>query len=175
MSRAFLICPEPLRAVTIASNIARGIAAAHQQGVIHRDLKPANVFVSDEGKVKVGDFGLAYSSHHGEEHLEGKRFGTTPYLAPEFIEHKTSGASADIYAFGCMLHELLTGAPPYEGKDTQEILEGHCSKPIPQLSADLPSRLRQLQQRLLAKDPAERTGSLQEALESLELCREELE
>jgi eukaryotic-like serine/threonine-protein kinase len=100
----------PREAVRIATEVARGVAHAHAQGVIHRDLKPANVFLCSDGRVKVLDFGLAHA--FGRKRAEG---GTSGYMAPEQAEGAPEDERTDVYALGVMLHELLIGERPAPG------------------------------------------------------------
>ena len=105
--------PLPVReAVHIATEVARGLAHAHAEGVIHRDLKPANVFVTNKGQVKVLDFGMAHA--FGRRRLSG---GTPAYMAPEQWEDDPEDERTDVFALGVMLHRMLTGEYPFpEGK-----------------------------------------------------------
>ncbi len=100
----------PREAVRIATEVARGVAHAHAHGVIHRDLKPANVFICDDGRVKVLDFGMAHA--FGRRRAEG---GTSGYMAPEQAEGAPEDERTDVYALGIILHELLTGERPATG------------------------------------------------------------
>jgi serine/threonine protein kinase len=106
-------------ALGIALQIARGLRAAHEAGVVHRDLKPENVVVDAEGVVKILDFGLAVVRDGGgaPAGLSLSRWGTRPYMAPEQHDCGAIDARADVYAFGVVLHELLTGQVPSGGDD----------------------------------------------------------
>jgi len=163
------------RALTVALGVARGLSAAHAQGVVHRDLKPANVFVSDSDQVKIGDFGLAQTSGvDGEvEPLDGVLFGTVPYMAPEHVGGFVVDHRADLYSFGCMLYELLMGVTPYASDNSMEVLESHRSAPIPTLA--IPelrclARVDELYRSLLAKDPRDRMASFEDVVAALEAC-----
>jgi serine/threonine-protein kinase len=103
-------------AVRFACEIARGLGAAHELGVIHRDVKPANVMIDETGASKVVDFGVARLA--GREYSSPKRklVGTLPYMAPEQLRGRDIDQRVDVYALGVMLFEMLTGRRPFEGK-----------------------------------------------------------
>lgn len=162
----------PLAALEIAAGIGAGLQAAHKHGVVHRDLKPSNIFVNGDNQVKIGDFGLAHStdSSDGPSPLNEVFFGTVPYMAPELIRGTEFDHRADIYAFGCILHELFEGTPPYTSDSSAKILDRHANAPIPPLG-DAVTQARpaigRLHARLLAKDPGDRPSNFGEVLEVL--------
>jgi len=165
----------PRRALSIAIGVARGLSAAHAQGVVHRDLKPANVFVSDDDRVKIGDFGLAQTvGVDGDAApLDGVLFGTVPYMAPEHVGGFVVDHRADLYSFGCMLFELLTGATPYASANSMEVIESHRSAAIPALAVPglrCLERVDALYRSLLAKDPRDRMSSFEDVVAALEAC-----
>ena len=165
--------PIPLdETIAIASQIADALEAAHEQGVIHRDLKPkANVKVKDDGTVKVLDFGLAKAldpSPVGDPSLSptltaaatqmGVIMGTAAYMAPEQAKGQVADKRADVWAFGVVLYEMLTGRRTFEGGDVSEVMAG-VIKSEPEwdlLPTELPPALGTYLRRCLQKDPRER-------------------
>jgi eukaryotic-like serine/threonine-protein kinase len=104
--------PLPLdRALAIAEELCAALAHAHAAGIVHRDLKPANVWLTADGAVKLGDFGLAFSLDRSRLTVAGSMVGTAAYMAPEQALGQTADARSDLYALGCVLYELLTGRP----------------------------------------------------------------
>lgn len=147
-------------AVECAMQICAALAHAHELGVIHRDLKPANLFLAEDGRLKVGDFGLARDLNNSRLTLDGQTVGTCRYMPPEQIagEAKLSGAT-DLYAVGCILYEMLTGQTPFDGGTIVEIFESHLyddAQPPSDLVRDCPADLSGLVMLLLEKDPANR-------------------
>src|SRR5262249_10338468 len=112
ISRAALEWPE---AVRIAIAVASGLAAAHKSGVVHRDIKPDNIFVTNDGQVKILDFGIArvlpdaQAATQTQVTRQGLAIGTMGYMAPEQLRGEPVGAPADLFSLGCVLHEALTG------------------------------------------------------------------
>jgi serine/threonine protein kinase len=155
-----------------AIQICSALAYAHKRGVIHRDLKPANLFLSGDGRVKVGDFGLARDLNNSRLTLEGQTVGTCRYMPPEQItgDAELTGA-VDLYALGCIMHQALVGRPPFDGDTIIDIFEAHLySDPVPltQVVSDCPPHLSELVYRLLAKDPAYRPASATEVQTALD-------
>ena len=147
-------------AVECAAQICAALDHAHAQGIIHRDLKPANLFLSADGHVKVGDFGLARDLYSSRLTADGQTVGTCRYMPPEQItgEDELTGA-VDLYALGCILYEMVVGRVPFDGNTIVDIFEAHLhSDPTPpaDLVADCPADLSNLILTLLAKDPSQR-------------------
>ncbi len=150
------------RAIEIARQICAGVGAAHDQGMLHRDLKPANVMIDGDGDAKIADFGLAAiaSSLSREDVL----VGTPKYMAPEQLRGESVDRASDIFAFGLVLHEMITGQPVYDEKSVQDLRDAH-ERTDPNPSTYLPTiepTLEAVIQRCLARDPAQRPKSMQE-------------
>ena len=151
----------------IAEQIAAALEAAHEKGITHRDLKPGNVMVKADGLVKVLDFGLAkVAEHTGESDATmtlgatqpGAVMGTPAYMAPEQARGKPADRRADIWAFGVVLHELLSGRRLFHGEDLTEVLAS-VVKDAPDLNV-VPQRMRRLLDACLQKDPKKRLQSI---------------
>jgi serine/threonine protein kinase/tetratricopeptide (TPR) repeat protein len=155
-------------AAAIATAIADGLAAAHAKGIIHRDVKPDNVFLTNDGGVKVLDFGLARLESTGSappssgptlETQPGLLLGTVAYMAPEQVRGQPADARSDIFALGCVLYEMVTGRRPFSGQTTADTLAAILHEPAPGLSQSgraRPAELDRLIARCLEKEPARR-------------------
>jgi serine/threonine-protein kinase len=147
------------RALTIGLQLCDALEAAHAQGIVHRDLKPGNVVVLDDppGRdlIKVLDFGLAKSLAGDTSQVTNTDaiLGTPLYMSPEQVQGKPSDQRADLYSLGCMLFELLTGAPPFLDESVNVVMARHLGESPPPLPPHVPPRLRTLIEQLLAKDP----------------------
>ncbi|HEU5025766.1 MAG TPA: serine/threonine-protein kinase [Spirillospora sp.] len=144
----------------LAVQVLDAMSAAHGRGIVHRDLKPANLFLLESGRVKVCDFGIARLADATKITATGGSAGTPMYMAPEQIQGRTVGQRTDLYAFGCVLYEMLTGAPWVNtGAGLAAILYQHLEQaPAPprSLRADVPDHLNALVLELLAKRPDDR-------------------
>ena len=166
--------PLPIEeALTVAKQIAEALEAAHEKGIIHRDLKPANVKVTPEGKVKVLDFGLAKAFEGDATNedmgnsptlsraatMQGVILGTAAYMSPEQAKGKAVDKRTDIWAFGAVLYELLTGKPAFHGEDVGDILASvvKTEPAFDSLPANISPSIRVLLQRCLRKDRRQRT------------------
>jgi hypothetical protein len=158
-------------ALEVAAQVAGALEAAHAAGIVHRDVKPDNVLGAGPGRVKLTDFGIAKWAGAEVKTATGVVLGTPVYLAPEAIKGDAVGPSADLYALGVMLHELLCGKPPFEDESVVMLMQRHLTVPPPDLREHgVRAPVAQLVKRLLAKDPADRPasgGEVRAALEAL--------
>ncbi|MDC5697316.1 protein kinase [Intrasporangium calvum] len=158
------------QAVTIATQVAAGLAAAHEVGIVHRDIKPANIVFDGSGSVRVVDFGIARLEEASGLTGAHTVLGSAPYLAPEQAAGRAVDARADLYALGCVLMTMLTGHPPFDGDQALAIAHQHLSADPPRVSDRRPTvdpGLDRLVAELLAKDPAARPSSAREVVERL--------
>lgn len=123
--------------ITIMDAVLSGLAAAHRAGIVHRDVKPENVLLAEDGRIKIGDFGLARATSANT--ATGQMLlGTIAYLAPELVTRGTADARSDIYALGIMLYEMLVGEQPYKGEQPMQIAYQHATDSVPRPSAKNP-------------------------------------
>ncbi|MGQ9612984.1 MAG: Stk1 family PASTA domain-containing Ser/Thr kinase [Chloroflexus sp.] len=159
------------RAVRIAEQIARGLHAAHRAGLIHRDIKPQNIIVTDDGQVRITDFGVAKSRLSTAMTETGVTLGTVDYIAPEQAQGRAATPQSDIYALGVVLYEMLTGRLPFTGDNAVAVAMKHISEPPPpprRYNPQIPAALEAIILRALAKDPAQRQQSALELAEELQ-------
>jgi len=166
-------------AMPIARQMAEALEYAHERGIVHRDLKPSNVKLTADGQVKLLDFGLAKAleGETSEEELQnsptlsaaatraGVMLGTAAYMAPEQARGKRVDRRADIWAFGCLLYEMLTGRSTFSGETTSDILAGviRAEPEWSSLPGSVPPRIRELLRRCLQKDAKQRLQAIGEA------------
>ena len=158
------------RALAIARDVCRGLAFAHERGVVHRDVTPANIWFLADGTAKLGDFGLALMSDESRLTRPGGVLGTASYMAPEAALGEAIDPRGDLYSLGCVVYELLAGDPPFTGKP-MEIVSQHVHAeptPVDQKNPEVSPAIAALVARLLAKDPGDRFPSARELLAELE-------
>ena len=171
--------PEPMsltRKLEIASEVCEGLAYAHRRGVVHRDIKPANIFITDEGVVKLLDFGLARMVT-SELTASNMMLGTLNYMAPEQVRGERTDPRADIFSFGVVLYEILSGRKAFQGDSfattLYKILQD-VPEPLNNIDATLPVEVVRLVEKAIAKDRAERYQDLTELARDLALYRQHL-
>jgi len=162
--------------ITIMDAVLSGLAAAHRSGLIHRDVKPENVLLAEDGRIKIGDFGLARASSANT--ATGQQLlGTIAYLAPELVTRGTADARSDIYALGILLYEMLAGEQPYKGEQPMQIAFQHATESVPRPSTKNPGVPEQLDELVLwatEKEPDERPSDAGQMLERLREIEREL-
>jgi eukaryotic-like serine/threonine-protein kinase len=143
----------------IATEMAAGLAHAHERGLVHRDLKPANVLFDSEDRAKIADFGIARVGGAGTLTDAGTVLGTASYISPEQAAGQPAGPASDVYSFGVILFRMLTGVLPFVSTNAMELVRMHRDDPPPSVSdarPDAPARLESLAAASLAKDPLAR-------------------
>jgi uncharacterized RDD family membrane protein YckC len=153
---------------------ARGLQQATARGIIHRDIKPANLLVTRDGRLKIADFGLAWSGERDPGQQEGSFLGTPLYVAPEQARGEPVDHRADMYALGATFFHLLTGRPPFVGSSHAEVIRRVNEEPAPDLrglTGKAPRGLRQVIDRLLSKAPGERYERYDDLIAALEKAR----
>ncbi len=170
------------KAIDLGLQVASGLAAAHQKGIVHRDLKPENLFVTREGRIKILDFGLAQLATPPVDktaEIATVDYGTTPgvvigtagYMSPEQVRGKSTDHRADIFAFGAILYEMLSGRRAFEGDTSADMLSAMLTHDPPDLSASnraIPSALDRVVRRCLEKKVDERFQSVRDVAFALE-------
>jgi serine/threonine protein kinase len=159
-------------AVGIALQVARGLAKAHESGIVHRDIKPANVIVSKDGIAKILDFGLAKLSGRTMLTKAGSTMGTAAYMSPEQARGELTDARTDIWSLGVVLYEMLSGKPPFPQQYEQAVIYAILNEkpePVGSLRGDIPPSLQSVLGKMLEKDPARRYQHSSELLYDLEL------
>ena len=147
----------PRLALALIDPVVEGLGAAHAAGMIHRDIKPENVLIADDGRIKVGDFGLARAVTTSTS--TGALIGTVAYLSPELVLGKQADARSDIYSVGIMLYEMLTGRQPFDGDVPIQVAYQHVNATVGPPSALVPglaSEVDELVQWCTANDPENR-------------------
>jgi eukaryotic-like serine/threonine-protein kinase len=164
------------KALDIAAQIAQGLAKAHEQGIVHRDIKPGNIILTNDGVVKIVDFGLAKLSGVTKLTRTGSTLGTMAYMPPEQLQGSPVDARADIFSFGVVLYEMLTGVAPFRGDHEAVLIYSIINtepEPLQLYVPDVPSELLHIVGRTLEKDPRDRYQNMADILIDLRRLRKE--
>ncbi|WP_089876317.1 MULTISPECIES: Stk1 family PASTA domain-containing Ser/Thr kinase [unclassified Leifsonia] len=159
----------PEQTIDIMEAVLAGLAAAHKAGIVHRDLKPENVLLADDGRIKIGDFGLARAASANTATGQAL-LGTIAYLSPELVTRGVADARSDIYALGIMMYEMLTGQQPFQGEQPMQIAYQHANDAVPAPSSKNPAVPAELDELVLwatEKDPDRRPRDAREMLDRL--------
>ncbi|MQA99559.1 MAG: protein kinase [Actinobacteria bacterium] len=163
------------RALGMGAAVASALSYAHANEIIHRDIKPANILLTEDGALKVGDFGIAKAATiTGDVTTTGKILGTVAYLAPEQAAGIEPDSRSDLYSLGCVLYELLTGRPPFVEETQLTVAMKHLREPVLPLRsirANIPRTAEHAVMKALEKDPDDRYSSADEMRAALESAR----
>ena len=166
----------PAEVVDIMLQLTDGIAVAHDKYIIHRDLKPQNIMISDDGKIKITDFGIAMALNSTQVTQTNSVMGSVHYLPPEQASGKGSTTKSDIYSMGIMMFELLTGKLPFKGENAVEIALKHMKDDIPsvrKINQNIPQSLENIIIKSTAKNPKNRYDDVKEMYNDLKVCLNE--
>ena len=159
------------QAVSVITDVCKGLEFAHSRGIVHRDLKPGNVWLASDGTAKIGDFGLAIAADRSRITQEEVIMGTLMYMSPEQGMGGEVGVRSDLYSLGCMFYHMVTGRAPFLGDSPQSIIGQHLNTPpvSPRwINPELTPGLEAIILRLLEKNPDSRPSSALEVRETLE-------
>jgi serine/threonine protein kinase len=160
------------QALDIGIQVAEGLSAAHEKGIVHRDIKPENIMIRKDGRVQIMDFGLAKLRGASRLTKEGSTVGTAGYMSPEQVQGQETDHRSDIFSLGVLLYEMLSGQPPFKGMHETAIayeIVNVDSPPMSAIKTEIPPELDAIVLDCLEKDPAERTQAASQV--ALELKR----
>ena len=175
-SLARLLAGGPLdcaRVMDVVAQAAAGLYAAHRAGLVHRDIKPGNLLLSQDGLVKITDFGIAHAAGSAPLTRTGTLIGTPAYLAPERVAGAPATPASDLYSLGVVAYECLVGVQPFSGNPV-DVAAAHRDRPLPPLPAAVPGEVAALVTELTAKDPAARPGRADQVAARAGLIRDSL-
>jgi eukaryotic-like serine/threonine-protein kinase len=170
--------PLPIgQALEIALQIGRALSFAHEHGLVHRDVKPQNVLLNGDGRAKVTDFGIARTVDVDGMTTTGVVLGTSHYISPEQASGEHVDAESDVYSLGAVVYELLTGEVPFPGENFVTVAMRHLREQPPSVlekRPEAPLRLVAAVEKALEKDPAARFGSMNDFVDELQACFDQL-
>lgn len=152
-------------AIMIAIQVCSALDYAHMRGLVHRDIKPSNIMIKRNGEVKLMDFGIAHTKHLDALTLPGMLLGTPAYMSPEQVIGQPLDVRSDIFSFGIVLYEMLTGAKPFTDEDTRAVTAKIMKDSYPsprRVNRDIPRRVQWIINKCLRKKPKRRYGSMME-------------
>jgi eukaryotic-like serine/threonine-protein kinase len=163
---------DPKEATRVIRSAAEGLGHAHRRGIIHRDIKPGNIMMTNDGQVKVSDFGLARDVLQGRDIVgPGHSLGTPRYMAPEQALGGEPTSASDLYSLAATYFALLTGRPPFEGSNDRELMKKHVTEQVPdprQHVPTLPVSVYRFFEKAMAKEPEDRYQTAEEFVEALD-------
>lgn len=161
--------------IHFATQVLSALEHAHSKGIVHRDVKPQNIMLQADGSIKMMDFGIARFSRAQSQTVSDKAIGSVHYISPEQAKGDHTDARTDIYSVGVMLYEMLSGHLPFDGSGTVSIAIMQISekpKPLAQVAPNVPEGLRQITEKAMEKDPADRYQSAAEMLAAIQAFKE---
>jgi serine/threonine-protein kinase len=162
-------------ALTLASQVARGLSMAHSKGIVHRDIKPGNILLTPAGEAKIVDFGLAKLGAQSRLTRSGTTLGTVAYMSPEQARGDVVDHRSDLWSLAVMLYEMLTGTLPFRGEYEPALMYSILNEapvPVTSIRSDVPVSLEDIIEKALSKDPAKRFQTMEELLTDLETQRD---
>ena len=155
-------------ALEVLRGVLGALETAHEQGILHRDVKPANVLLGKDGAVKLTDFGLGGRSWEEAKPTDGVSSGTPLYMAPELLQGRAASVQTDIWSVGVLAYHMLSGRPPFEGRNLAEVFAAVRAARPARLGPPVPRRLERWVRGCLAQHPEGRPASARDALAALE-------